>query len=111
MWTISPSCSRRSSVRSIDITGVIPDPAVRNGSDAGAGSGGDEIALGGRQPHDGARCTPPTRWVDRKPSGIALTAMVIAPARPDVTAADVSEYDRHRHRPSTSSPIPTYWPG
>ena len=30
---------RRNNVRSIDITGVIPDPAVRNRIDGGAGSG------------------------------------------------------------------------
>ena len=24
---------------------------------------------------------------------------------------DVSEYDRHRQRPSTNTPIPMYWPG
>ncbi|CPA00763.1 Uncharacterised protein [Mycobacterium tuberculosis] len=56
---------RRTNVRSIDITGVIPDPAVKNRINGGAGSGG----------------------------------------------LDVSEYDRQRQRPSTSSPIPMYWPG
>ena len=50
--------------------------------------------------------TPPTRCVDRKPSGIALTVMVIL--RLEVTGADVREYDRHRHRPSTSKPMPMY---
>jgi hypothetical protein len=50
---------------------------------------------------------------------MALTVMVmVRPLRPDtparvalVTGLDVSEYDRHRHRPSTSTPIPMYWPG
>ena len=58
--------------------------------------------------------TPATRWVDRKPSGIALTVMVTVRSVADRTRAaglDVSEYDRQRQRPSTSSPIPMYWPG
>ena len=28
-----------------------------------------------------------------------------------VTGLDVNEYDRHRQRPSTNTPIPMYWPG
>ena len=54
--------------------------------------------------------TPATRWVDRKPSGMALTVTVTVRA-PLSRGADVSEYDRHRQRPSTSRPIPMYCPG
>ncbi len=55
--------------------------------------------------------TPATQWVDRKPSGIAFTVTVTMRADPDAAGLDVSEYDRQRQRPSTSSPIPMYWPG
>src|SRR6478736_6092124 len=38
--------------------------------------------------------TPPTRWVDRKPSGIALTVMVmVRDPRPDVAAGAVPPLD------------------
>ena len=111
MWTMSTSCPRRSSVRSMDITGVIPEPPVKNSSDAGAGSGSTKFPCGAASRTTVPGATPPTRWVDRKPSGMALTAIVMVRDRPDVTGAEVSEYDRHRQRPSTSRPMPTYWPG
>src|SRR5277367_3121790 len=108
---------RRNNVRSIDITGVIPDPAVRNRIDGGAGSGSTKLPWGAANRTIVPGSTPATRWVDRKPSGIAFTVMVTVRGEPspnpDVTGAglDVSEYERQRQRPSTGSPIPTYWPG
>ena len=38
--------SRRTSVRSIDITGVMPEPAVRNSIAGGAGSGSTKLPCG-----------------------------------------------------------------
>src|SRR6476619_6358685 len=101
--------SRRDSVRSIDITGVIPEPAVMNSTEAGAGSGIVKLPFGAASRTIVPGATPPTRCVDRNPSGIALTVIVIV--RLPLTGLDVSEYDRHRHRPSTRRPMPTYWPG
>jgi hypothetical protein len=125
MWPAPPICPRRTSVRSIDITGVTPEPAVRNSTDAGAGSGITKLPCGACRRTIVPAAMPSTRCVDRKPSGMAFTVMamlrsplpnVAAGAAPDrevvsYTGLDVSEYDRHRHRPSTSTPMPMYWPG
>ena len=81
MWTTSGMASRRCSVRSIDITGVIPLPPSRRGS----WPAGDQ---GGRT-HPGAmpsRTMVPassrrTRCSERNPSGIALTVIVSSPSR------------------------------
>ena len=97
-------------VRNIDITGVIPDPAVRNSTDGGGGSDMVKSPRGAASRTTVPVRTPPTRCVDRKPSGIALTVMVMMRAPVD-RGTDVSEYDRHRQRPSTSTPMPTYCPG
>src|SRR5271163_2471464 len=105
---------RRNNVRSIDITGVIPDPAVRNRIDAGAGSGSTKLPWGAASRTIVPGSTPSTRWVDRKPSGIAFTLIVTVRSGPDpdrATGLEVNEYDRQRQRPSTSNPIPMYWPG
>ena len=101
--------SRRASVRSIDITGVMPEPPVMNNTDAGAGSGITKLPCGAASRTIVPGATPPTRWVDRNPSGIALTVIVMM--RAPLTGLDVSEYDRHRQLPLTRRPIPTYWPG
>jgi hypothetical protein len=104
-------------VRSIDITGVIPEPPVMNSTFAGAGSGITKLPCGAASRTIVPGATPPTRCVDRNPSGMALTVIVMVRFEPDVAAAprvtglEVSEYDRHRQRPSTSSPMPMYWPG
>src|SRR6478672_441870 len=103
---MSVSWLRRDRVRSIDITGVIPDPPVMNSTDAGAGSGITKLPCGAASRTIVPGATPPTRCVDRNPSGIALT--VIAMVASDLDGADVSEYDRHRHLPSTSRPMPMY---
>src|SRR5215475_9847544 len=108
---MSVTWSRRANVRSIDITGVMPEPPVMNSTDAGAGSGRTKLPCGAANRTIVPGATPPTRCVDRNPSGIALTVIVIVRLEPDVTGLDVSEYDRQRHRPSTRRPIPTYWPG
>src|ERR1700760_785366 len=94
------------------MTGVTPDPAVINRIDGGAGSGRTKLPWGAASRTMVPGSTPATRWLDRKPSGIALTVMVTVRWAPDPAPAAglVSEYDRQRHRPSISSPIPMYWP-
>ena len=112
---MSPIWLRRTNVRSIDITGVIPDPAVRNRIDGGAGSGKHEVALGRGQPHDGPRLDTGHQVAGQEAFGHRLDGDGHRAGRwpdPDAPAGlDVSEYDRQRQRPSTSSPIPMYWPG
>jgi len=85
---------------------VLPDPAVMNNTAGGAGSGSTKLPCGAANRTIVPGLTPPTRWADRKPSGIALTVMVTV--RAPFTGLDVSEYERHRQRPSTKSPIPMY---
>ena len=86
---------------------------MRNSTAAGAGSGITKLPCGAASRTIVPGATPPTRCVDRKPSGIALTVIVMVRERlmSWCTGLDVSEYDRHRQRPSTSRPMPTYWPG
>src|SRR5881227_2264498 len=91
--------SSTASVRSIDITGVMPEPAVMNSTEAGAGSGITKLPCGAASRTTVPGATPPTRCVDINPSGMALTVMVMMRAL--VTGLDVREYDRHRQRPST----------
>src|ERR1700761_9084838 len=106
---MSVTWPRRANGRSIDITGVMPEPAVMNNTEAGAGSGITKLPCGAASRTIVPGATPPTRCVDRNPSSIALTVIVMVDS--DVEGADVNEYDRHRHLPSTSSPMPMYWPG
>ena len=47
--------------------------------------------LSGFELDDVPRATPATKWVDRKPSGIALTVMVTVRADAEVAGLDVSE--------------------
>ena len=65
------------------ITGVIPLPAVTNRSFAGGGSGSANSPFGDASRTMVPGSTPLTRWVDRKPSGVALTVigdvLVVAP--------------------------------
>ena len=61
--------------RSIAMTGVIPLPAVTNSILAGGGSGSAKSPLGAARRTIVPGFTPFTRWVDRKPSGVALTVM------------------------------------
>ena len=67
-----------------------------NNTDAGAGSGITKLPCGAANRTIVPGATPPTRWVDRKPSGMAFTVMVIVrEARPDVAgrAAPVTGLD------------------
>ena len=105
-WITSVIRSRRIRVRSIDITGVIPDPAVMNNTAGGGGSGSTKLPCGAASRTIVPGLTPATRCADRKPSGIALTVMVTV--RAPLTGLDVNEYERHRQRPSTSNPMPMY---
>ena len=73
---MSPMVLRRCMVRSMDITGVIPEPAVRNSTAAGGGSGMTKLPCGAANRMTVPARTPPTRWLDRNPSGMALTVMV-----------------------------------
>ena len=117
--TTSVTWSRRTSVRSIDITGVIPEPPVMNNTDGGAGSGSTKLPCGAASRTIVPGATPPTRCVDRNPSGMALTVIVMVRldppiagrAAPALMGLEVNEYDRQRQRPSTNRPMPTYWPG
>ena len=100
---------RAVSERSIAISGVMPLPALTNSILAGGGSGRAKSPFGAARRTIVPGFTPLTRCADRKPSGVALTVIVmllVAAAR-----TDVSEYDRQCQRPSTRSPMPTYWPG
>ena len=71
---------RENRLRSIPITGVMPEPAVTSSSFVGQRLGQHELALGllelqhlaGR-----ARCT---RWWETTPSGIALTVRLMQPS-------------------------------
>ena len=101
--------SRRTSVRSIDITGVMPEPAVTNSTAGGAGSGSTKLPCGKASRTIVPGITPSTKWVDKKPSGIALTVMVTVRALR--CGLEVNEYERQRQRPSTRRPMPMYWPG
>ena len=76
---------RRSRVRSIAITGVMPLPPTRNSIRAGGGSGSTKSPLGSASRTIVPGSSPLTRWSERKPSGIART--VIAMVRPLALAA------------------------
>ena len=89
--------------------GVIPLPALMNNSAGGGGSGSAKSPFGAANLMTVPGSTPLTRWVDRKPSGVALTVIEIC--SPSCSGTDVNEYDRQCHRPLTRRPIPTYWPG
>ena len=101
-------------MRSIDITGVMPEPAVRNNTAGGAGSGSTKLPCGAASRTIVPGWTPSTRCVDRNPSGIAFTVIVTVRAlrcvvlTGRVRGLDVNEYERQRHRPSTSNPMPMY---
>jgi hypothetical protein len=68
---------RRSSVRSIDITGVTPLPATRNSTFAGGGSGITNSPSGSASRTMVPGANPLTRWLESSPSGIARTVMLI----------------------------------
>ena len=76
--------------------------------------GHDEIALGRSQSHDRAGLDPADQVSRQEPLGHRLDgdgdgARTLLGTR-CCSGTLVSEYDRHRQRPSTSRPMPTYWP-
>ena len=77
---------RRSSVRSMDITGVMPLPPVQNRILAGGGSGSTNSPWGSARRTMVPGSRPRTRCSDRNPSGIALTVIVSWPRRPSRAA-------------------------
>ena len=102
----SGTVPRRSSVRSMEITGVIPLPPTRNSIRAGGGLGSTKSPAGAasRTIVPGAR--PRTRWSERNPSGIARTVIVIVLR--SCSGGELREYERQWKRPSTCTPMPTY---
>ena len=100
---------RALSERNIAMSGVMPLPALTNKIFGGGGSGRAKSPLGAARRTIVPGFTPLTRCVDRKPSGVALTVMVMRLSSRRGT--DVNEYDRQCQRPSMRSPMPTYWPG
>jgi hypothetical protein len=99
---------RRSSVRSIDITGVMPLPPTRNSVLAGGGSGSVNSPAGAASRTIVPGASPRTRWSERKPSGMARTVIVMSPRL--CVGTELREYDRQWKRPSTSTPMPMYCP-
>src|SRR5699024_8001372 len=113
-WTCTTSGNgsspeRRSNDQNMPITGVMPEPAVTNMSLSGVGDGRWKSPAGAASRTMVPGLTVPTMWLLSTPSGIALTVTEYSPL-PDV-GAEVNEYERQVHRPSSSTPIPRYWPG
>ncbi len=107
--TTSGIVPRRSSVRSIAITGVTPEPATRNKSFAGGGSGSTKSPSGSASRTIVPGSRPLTRCDESSPSGMARTVMEIV--RPLRFGAELTEYERHWNLPLTCTPMPTYCPG
>ena len=80
MCTMSGSCPRARRERSIAMIGVMPLPAVMNSSDSGGGSGSVNSPCGAASLMMVPGSTPSTRWVDKNPSGVALTVIEISPS-------------------------------
>ncbi|SKY04697.1 Uncharacterised protein [Mycobacteroides abscessus subsp. abscessus] len=116
---VGAECTTRTSVdwprcrimRSIEMIGVRPLPAVRKSTLSGSGSGRTNSPWGAANRTTVPGSSPLTRCVDRKPSGIALTVIAMVPSVRVRSGTDVSEYERHVQRPSTRTPIPMYCPG
>jgi len=64
----------------MDITGVMPEPAVRKSTFAGGGSGRVKAPCGAASLTTVPGSRPLTRCPDRKPSGMALTVMEMRPS-------------------------------
>ncbi len=80
---------RRSRVRSIAITGVMPLPPTRNSIFAGGGSGSTKSPSGSASRTTVPGASPFTRWADSSPSGIART--VIEMVRPLRLGGELTE--------------------
>ena len=96
-------------MRSIAITGVTPLPPTRKSIRSGGGSGSTKSPSGSASRTIVPGSSPLTRCAESSPSGIART--VIEMVRPRRFGGELTEYERHWNRPSTATPIPTYWPG
>ena len=70
--------------RSIAITGVTPEPAVTNRIFCGGGLGSEKSPLGAARRITVPGETPSTRWLERKPSGLALMVTEITLASPAI---------------------------
>ena len=108
--TTSPIVPRRSRVRSIDITGVIPLPPTRKKRLGRRRVRQHEVAVGRRQPHDRAGRQPVDQVVGEeslrhRADGDRKRAARRGPAAssPSTSASGTCR------RPAT--PMPTYWPG
>ena len=79
-WTCATSASSARWLRSIPMTGVMPLPAVRKRTLAGAGVGrvNSPVAWSSMTRVPGAVAR--TRWLLTLPSGIALVVMAMQPA-------------------------------
>src|ERR1700677_1229899 len=99
---MSASWPRDSRVRNMAITGVIPQPAVMNRILAGGGAGNANSPFGAANRTTVPGSTPLTRCVDRKPSGVALTVIVMFLL--SRCGIDVNEYERQCQRPSIRNP-------
>ena len=95
-------------LRSMPMTGVMPDPAVTKSSlpPPSWGSTNSPWACSRWTSVPGWQSC--TRWWLTRPSGTALTVIEISPSG---RGPWVSEYARHWRTPSTSMPIRRYWPG
>ena len=89
--------------------GVIHCRRWRTGSSPAADRAARTHRAGG-QTDDGSRLQAVDQVRRQKPSGIALTVIEIVLSACEMSGTEVSEYERHVQRPSTSTPIPTYWP-
>src|ERR1700709_1240635 len=96
MCTMSDACPRCVIDRSIAMTGVMPLPAVTRSNLGGGGSGRAKAPCGEARRTIVPAFAPLTKWVDRKPSGVALTVIEISFL--SRRGVDVSEYDRQCHR-------------
>src|SRR5882757_7391068 len=99
MCRMSGRSPRVLSERNIAINGVMPLPALTNKIFGGGGSGNAKSPFGAARRTIVPGFTPLTKCVDRKPSGVALTVMVMRLLSRRGT--DVNEYDRQCQRPST----------
>ena len=75
---MSGVCPRAVRVRSIAISGVMPLPALMNRIFSGGGSGSAKSPFGVANRTMVPGSTPLTRCEDRKPSGVALTVIVMS---------------------------------
>ena len=76
-----------------------------NSTDAGAGSGMTKLPCGAASRTIVPGATPPTRWVDRNPSGMALTVMVMVRLDRCRTGGSGHRTRRQRVRPPAPAAV------